>query len=178
MTPIPRETTVTLRDGRAARLRPILSDDAPLLREFHDRLSQNTTRLRFFTPLRHLSEEFAKHLCTVDYDKRCAFVLSFPGDNEIHGVGRYEWESPHSAEVAFVVEDSLQGQGIGTLLLNRLAEQARKQGFERFTAVVLCENDSMLSLFRDTDYAPEITMQGSLAFVKLDISKVKAPRGL
>jgi len=178
MAALPRETTVTLRDGRKARIRPIVPDDAPRLRAFHDRLSLNTTRLRFFTPMRHLSEEFARHLCTVDYDKRCAFVLSFPGDDEIHGVGRYEWESPHSAEVAFVVEDSLQGLGIGKLLLDRLVEHGRRQGFERFTAVVLCENDSMLSLFRETDYAPEITMQGALAFVKLDISKVKAPRGL
>jgi GNAT superfamily N-acetyltransferase len=178
MASTPPETVVTLRDGREARIRPIVPGDAPLLRQFHERLSLNTTRLRFFTPLRHLSEEFAKHLCGVDYDRRCAFVLSFPGDNEIHGVGRYEWESPHSAEVAFVVEDSLQGLGIGKLLLDRLVGQARRQGFERLTAVVLCENDSMLSLFRDTEYDPQITMQGSLAFVKLDIRKVRAARGL
>lgn len=178
MVSIPRETLVTLRDGREARVRPIVPEDVPRLMEFHDRLSVNTTRLRFFTPLRHLSGEFAKHLCTVDYDKRCAFVLSFPGDEAIHGVGRYEWESPHSAEVAFVVEDTLQGLGIGKLLLDRLVEHGRKRGFERFTAVVLCENDSMLSLFRETNYDPLITMQGALAFVKLDLGKVKAVRGL
>jgi GNAT superfamily N-acetyltransferase len=165
----PGERIATLRDGREVRIRPITPADVPLLMEFHERLSVNTTRLRFFTPLRRLSPDFAKHLCTVDYTKRCAFVVSFPGDNSIHGVGRFEAESRRSAEVAFVVEDAMQGLGIGKLLLDRLVEQARLRGYDRLTAVVLCENDSMLTLFRESPYHAEISMEGSQAFVKMDI---------
>lgn len=137
--------------------------------EFHDRLSVNTTRLRFFTPLKHLSQDFADRLCTVDFEQRCAFVVNFPGEEAIRAVGRYEAESKRSAEVAFVVEDELQGIGIGPLLLDRLVEHARKKGFDRLTAVVLGENTSMLTLFRECAYRAEIHMQGSNAFVKMDI---------
>lgn len=160
-----------MRGGRRCRIRPITPEDVPLLVAFHEGLSLRTTRLRFFSPLRHLSPEFADHLCSVDFKRRCAFVVSFDGDDAIHAVGRYEWESAHSAEVAFVVEDELQGMGIGTALLERLVEHARRHGFRRMTAVVLGENDSMLNLFRESPYTPEIHMEGAMAFVKLDIRR-------
>ncbi|MBK6562334.1 MAG: GNAT family N-acetyltransferase [Dehalococcoidia bacterium] len=165
----PGEKIGMLRDGREVRIRPIAPEDAGHLMEFHSRLSVNTTRLRFFTPLRRLSPEFAHHLCTVDFKKRCAFVVCLPGEDEIRGVGRFEAESRRSAEVAFVVEDAMQGLGMGKLLLDRLVEQARRCGYERLTAVVLCENDSMLTLFRDSAFSPEITVEGDQAFVKMDI---------
>jgi GNAT superfamily N-acetyltransferase len=166
---LPPETVHTLRDGRTIRIRPITPADVQRLREFHDRLSIDTTRLRFFTPLRHLTLTFAQHLCNVDFDRRCAFVVSFPQDDEIHGVGRYEAELPTSAEVAFVIEDALQGLGIGTMLLERLAQQARDRGFTRLTAVVLYENHSMLTVFRHSPYHAEVHTQREQAFVKLDI---------
>ncbi len=168
---IPPETLAVLRDGRTVRIRPILPGDMERLREFHDRLSVNTTRLRFFTPMKHLSREFATHLTSVDFVKRCAFVVSPLEEDTIHAVGRYEAESPRSAEVAFVVEDALQGLGIGTLLLERLVKHAREHGYHRLTAVVLCENAQMLSIFRDAPYEPEIHMQGDTAFVRLDIRR-------
>ena len=170
--PPPPETLAKLRDGRAIRVRPIRPDDAQRLSEFHDKLSQNTIRLRFFTPLRHLSPKFARHLADVDFKARCAFVISFPGDDTIHGVGRYEGESIRSAEVAFVVEDDMQGLGIGPILLERLVEHARANAFERLTAVVLSENTMMLLLFRDSPYLPEIHIHRDTAFVKLDIREV------
>ncbi len=165
-TALPAEKVVTLRDGLSVRVRPIRPADAPRLIEFHSRLSMNTTRLRFFTPMKRLSAAFADQLCTVDFKKRCAFVISSLDFDDIHAVGRYEGESRHSAEVAFVVEDSFQGKGIGTILLNRLVEHARTKGFDRLTAVVLCENLNMLTLFRESPYSPEITMQSECAFVR------------
>jgi GNAT superfamily N-acetyltransferase len=166
---VPGETTAVLRTGEAVRVRPILPSDVPNLLEFHSRLSVNTTRLRFFTAMRRLSPEFAAHLCTVDFVKRVAFVISPEGSDTIYGVGRYEAESETSAELAFVVEDAKQGTGAGSLLMERLADHARDCGFERLTAVVLCENLHMLTLFRESPYLSEITMQHDTAFVKLNI---------
>lgn len=167
--PLPAEHTARLRDGREVRVRPIRPDDANRLREFHDRLSTNTTRLRFFSPLKHLSRDFANRLTSVDFDKRCAFVISPPDDDTILAVGRYEAETSRCAEVAFVVEDSLQGMGIGTILLDRLVKHARRQGFTRFSAVTLCENSQMLALFRESPYHAEIHIERDLAFVRMDI---------
>jgi len=130
-TALPAEKVVTLRDGTPVRVRPIRPDDAPRLIEFHSRLSMNTTRLRFFTPMKRLSAAFADQLCTVDFKKRCAFVISSLDFDDIHAVGRYEGESRHSAEVAFVVEDSFQGKG-RYYLLDRCRTRPL-DGFDRLT---------------------------------------------
>jgi len=174
-TTFPPERVVTLRDGTPARVRPIRPTDAPRLMEFHSRLSMNTTRLRFFTPMKRLAAPFADHLCTVDFRKRCAFVISPIDSDTIHAVGRYEAESRHSAELAFVVEDAFQGRGIGPVLLERLVEHARARGYERLTGVVLCENENMLLLFRESPYSPEITVENDCAFVKLNIAAGAEP---
>ena len=166
---LPAEQVVTFRSGITARVRPIQPCDVPALQAFHSRLSPNTTRLRFFTPMRRLAPAFARHLCTVDFVRRAAFVVSDAGSNVIRAVGRYEAMTPGSAELAFVVEDAFQGQGLGVVVLDRLVGHARSQGYHELTAVVLCENANMLALFRESPYPAEITASGDCAFVTLDI---------
>ncbi|MGE5165551.1 MAG: N-acetyltransferase family protein [Sphingobacteriales bacterium] len=61
--------------------------------------------------------------------------------------GRYIVEKPSSAEVAFVVVDDYQGQGIGAILLRHLAALAREAGLKEFTAEVLPDNTPMLKVF-------------------------------
>ncbi len=46
-------------------------------------------------------------------------------DNRIVGGCRYIIVQPHRAEIAFVVVDDYQGQGIGTILMRHLAVLAR-----------------------------------------------------
>jgi GNAT superfamily N-acetyltransferase len=56
-------------------------------------------------------------------------------------------EGSHTAEVALVVADEYQKQGIGTELLSHLTYIARKQGLLGFSAEVLKGNRAMLHLF-------------------------------
>jgi RimJ/RimL family protein N-acetyltransferase len=171
----PPERTFTTRSGQAMRLRPIRPEDLPNLFAFHDRLSRESLRMRYFTPRRLLTEDVATHLCTVDFRDRAAFVASPLDADTIHGIGRYERDAPRSAEVAFIVEDALQGNGIGTALLERLAEYARSQEIDRFTAAVLCENTPMLTVFRKSPFNPQVTAEHDCAFVKLDLTVLPEP---
>jgi GNAT superfamily N-acetyltransferase len=59
------------------------------------------------------------------------------------------------ADVAVVVLDAYQGQGVGTLLFKRLAEVARSRGLAGFTADVLVNNGRMLSIFNKSGYRVE-----------------------
>ncbi|MBA4179815.1 MAG: hypothetical protein C0506_04430 [Anaerolinea sp.] len=167
-----------LPDGRRMYYRRISPDDAQRLQAFHARLSRETTRLRFFSSMPRLNNTMALHFAEVDFKDRCAFVAYLPGEEDLRGVGRYEREGKHSAEVAFVVEDAFQGMGVGSTFLRLLADHARTQGIDRLTAMTLAENRGMLSVFRDCLHPTDITFQGDTAYVKIDIRDHEAAQRL
>lgn len=129
-------------------IRPLDVSDAAGLGDLFTRLSPTTVYLRFFRPVRRPDPAALHHLAAVDHDHREAFAAVL-GDR-IVGVARYdrEAEHPERAEIAVVIEDALQGHGVGTLLIDRLARRAHEQGVTTFTASVLGENTRMLSLAR------------------------------
>jgi len=57
--------------------------------------------------------------------------------------------SPGRAEVAVEVADELQGEGLGTILIERLAELSEARGVATVVAQVLPENRGMLDVFKD-----------------------------
>lgn len=164
-----------LSDGRRVWFRPIRPDDAARLRAFHRRLSMDTQRLRFFTPLRELSQPMAENFCNVDHEKRTAIVVCYPGEDAIRGVGRLEESPDGTAEIAFVLEDCLQGYGLGKALLRLLAGHAQGRGIKTLTAMVLPENVAMLSLFRTCEFPATFAIRDGAEFITLDISAEHPP---
>ncbi len=144
------EADVVLSDGGLARLRPIRPEDAELLVDFYARVSDESKYLRFFAPYPRLTERDVDRFTRVDYVDRVALILTL-GEKMI-GVGRYERLEDDRAEVAFLVEDTQQGRGIGQLLLEHLAEAARERGITGFVADVLPENERMAQVFADAGY--------------------------
>ena len=147
-----RSADVLLSDGSAAHLRQIRPSDAPAIVAFHSRMSDRTRYLRYFSPYPRIPERDLARFVNVDHHDREAFVIV--AGSRIMAVGRYERLGPDSpeAEVAFVVEDAHQGRGIGSVLLEHLAEAARANGITAFVAEVLPENGSMLRVFSDFGY--------------------------
>ncbi|HEY4417913.1 MAG TPA: GNAT family N-acetyltransferase, partial [Pseudonocardia sp.] len=157
------EADVVASDGGIVHLRPILPSDADALVRFHASLSERTRYLRFFGHYPRISPRDLERFTHVDHHSRVAFICLL-GD-EIIAVGRYEGlpgeggpggtsgtEGSDSAEVAFVVRDSHQGRGLGSILLEHLAAAARENGLRRFVAEVLIENHQMVRVFRDAGY--------------------------
>src|SRR5439155_6177136 len=66
--PAELESAVVLDDGRSYRLRPIRPEDEPALHRAFRRLSPETIRMRFFTPLKEFSHALAAQLTQIDYD--------------------------------------------------------------------------------------------------------------
>ena len=149
--PAQYETEVLLKDGSRILLRPIRRDDVERWLDFISRLSHRTKYLRFHS-VPKLGREDAIRFCSVDYDNAFAFVAEVLRDRrqDIIAIGRY-YRIPHktSAEVAFVIEDAYQGKGIGTKLMEWLANVARDNGITTFEASVLAENRGMMSVFKD-----------------------------
>jgi RimJ/RimL family protein N-acetyltransferase len=147
--PAELERLLTLKDGAVVRLRPIRPDDAPRLQALHSRLSSDTAYQRFFAIVKRLPPDWARVLATVDYRRRLALVVELPSGvaPELIAVGRYDAvDEPDTAEVAFVVQDSWQNRGLGTLLFDAILAAAADRSYRRFRAYVLADNRRMLDL--------------------------------
>jgi RimJ/RimL family protein N-acetyltransferase len=159
---------VRLRDGTVVQVRPIEPKDAARLVRFHDALSPESVRLRFFTVHPHLSEGETVRFTTVDHHDREALVALV--DDDIIGVGRYErLQGTDEAEVAFVVGDSWQGRGVGSTLLQGLAERARTQGICRFVAQTLAHNHPMLAVFAHSGFPMKRSTSGGVVDVSMTL---------
>ncbi|MFC7545508.1 GNAT family N-acetyltransferase [Plantactinospora sp. GCM10030261] len=147
-----RSADVLLTDGTTVHLRQIRPADAPAIVAMHSRFSERTRYLRYFSPYPRIPERDLARFVTVDHRDREAFVVV--SGEQILAVGRYERLGPDApdAEVAFVVEDAHQGRGIGSVLLEHLAEAARQEGIGTFVAEVLPVNGAMLRVFAEFGY--------------------------
>jgi protein lysine acetyltransferase len=146
-----RPVEVTLRDGAALQIRPILPTDRGKLADTQPGFSRESHYKRFFSAP-PLSDKVVRYLLDVDYSDHFAWAVLAAGEPGEPGVAsaRYirERDYPDVAEVAFSVIDDYQGRGIGRLLLGALAVAARENGVERFRARVLAENEPMRAILR------------------------------
>ncbi|MBQ1073663.1 GNAT family N-acetyltransferase [Micromonospora sp. C31] len=152
MTTVEQPVDVLLSDGTTVQLRPIRPSDGPGVVAMHSRFSERTRYLRYFSPYPRIPERDLHRFVNVDHRDREAFVVLV--GERIVAVGRYERLGPRApdAEVAFVVEDAHQGRGIGSVLLEHLADAARRNDIANFVAEVLPANGAMLRVFSDFGY--------------------------
>src|SRR5215471_5381479 len=143
---------VLLSDGSTVHVRPITPEDADRVVALHSRFSARTRYLRYFSPYPRIPPRDLERFVNVDHRNREALVVAVGAD--LIAVGRYERLAPDApeAEVAFVVEDSYQGRGVGSMLIEHLASAAREAGIDRFVAEVLPENATMLRVFGDAGF--------------------------
>jgi acetyl coenzyme A synthetase (ADP forming)-like protein len=124
------------------------------LTDFFAGLSERSLYLRFHgapTVKPSLVEPFLDP----DWVERGALVgtLANDGVELIVALASYaRLRDPAVAEVAFTVADEQQGRGIGTRMLEQLAERAAAAGIEQFVAEVMADNAPMLRVFEDAGF--------------------------
>jgi acetyltransferase len=148
--PYPRhlEEQVRTHDGLEVMLRPIRPEDEPALRAAFKKLSPEDVRLRFFTPIRELSHQFAARLTQIDYNREMALVATPPDrPDDLLGVVRITMDPDNRrGEYAVVVRSDLKGRGLGYLLMSRIIAYARSRGAAEVVGDVLAENQGMLRM--------------------------------
>jgi RimJ/RimL family protein N-acetyltransferase len=141
------ELEVRLRDGSSVVVRPIRPDDKAALEAGFAGLSEQSRYQRFMTAINELSASDLRYLTEVDHHDHEALVAFDPGSGDPVGVGRFvRLEEGITAEAAVTVVDDWQGRGVGTAVCRLLAERAREEGVERFTALLLASNEQMLDV--------------------------------
>ncbi len=145
MTPATYCAPEQLRDGRPLEIRALRPNDEAHMLAAVDRTDPESLRRRFFVTRRGFSEKEKAFFMNIDFVNHVALVAEIDegAGREIIGGGRYIVTAPGEAEVAFVVVDAYQGQGIGSLLTRHLVGLARAAGLKQLAADVLPENVAM-----------------------------------
>ena len=163
--------TLALRDGTCVPVRGVRAGDAAALQRLVARSSDRSVHLRFFGPLKRLSDEQARRFAEVDGRDRFALVALDPEDpGEVVGVVRYEREpGTDAAEYAALIEDRFQGRGLGIGLTRHLIEAARENGLKRLYALVMRGNTGMLHLLQSLDLPERKRWEDGAEHIDIDL---------
>ncbi|HEX3298673.1 MAG TPA: GNAT family N-acetyltransferase [Actinomycetota bacterium] len=174
--PVHLESDAVLRDGSTVLIRPAQPTDHDRLEDYFIAMSPETRRLRFWgasvdvtaVTANALDQDFIHHLT----------LLAFSGGNDgkIIGGAQYFAIDHHRAEVSFSVADELQGHGLGSILLERLAAAADGNGVHTFVAHVLPENHAMIDVFRQSGF--EVSIRAKPGSIDVEFPTSTTPEAI
>ena len=154
-----------LAGGERVRLRLTRPTDAGRVREFLERLSPESRRLRFLAPMPVVEEATVRHFTFYDPRERLVLAATLPheGSECIVGLADLVLLETGLAELGLVVADELQGRGLGKLLSEAVATLALRSGATHLKAEVLDRNSAMLALMRRLGSTVTTVEQGNSA---------------
>lgn len=172
---------VALADGLEVSLRLLQPTDKEGLAEGFARMSPESRHFRFMGGRNELNERELCYLCDVDGFDHFAIGAAVPsadGDHDGVAVGRFVrlQEQPGVAEPAITVVDDYQGQGLGRILLDRLASAARERGIDRFHCELLASNEKARRLLSNFDERATVRQEGDAVTMELDLRHHGEPR--
>jgi acetyltransferase len=149
--PTELDDDLVLPNQRSLHIRALRRCEDGPIRELVDRLSPRTRYLRFLSPMQFVPDSVVRLLASVDYRRRLALVAEHETRNgrEVVGMGSFGAVDDSSAEVALVVSDQWQQQGVGTELASRVLEAAEARGYGRFIVHMSSDNVAMRRLLRN-----------------------------
>lgn len=152
--PYPRELEewiVLPQSGRRVIIRPVLAEDEPAHRAFHELQSPESIRYRFFQYRKHFSREDVAQMVQIDYDREMVFIANAPKENgegeETLGTVRTWTDADNlQCEFAVMVHDRMKGEGLGVALMQKMIDYCRARGTMEMVGDVLPDNRPMLQL--------------------------------
>jgi RimJ/RimL family protein N-acetyltransferase len=155
--------------GGRVQLAQLQPSDGERLRRLFYRLSRQSLYRRFMSPIARPEQARPDRLLDVDHRDREAIVALDAG--EIVGVARYTREGgSDAAELAVVVADAWQRQGVATRMLGELAERAVAAGIQRFTMMMLADNRPIIELLRRAEPSVRFALCSGVCETSLPVS--------
>jgi GNAT superfamily N-acetyltransferase len=164
-----------LRDGTPVTLRAARSDDGSKILQAFRKLRQETVYTRFFGYKSDVSDVELKRITDGDFSRDVALLVTIGSGEEEVVIGGASYFStttapqPHSAELAFTVEDDYQGLGVASLLMRHMVNVARKNKLKSLEADVLASNLPMLAVFRNSGLRMALRHDGDVVHVTLSL---------
>jgi len=161
-----------MKDGTRVTLRPIWPEDETLMPDFHKSISERSVYFRYFHAAKldqRVTHERLIRMCFLDYDREMALLAdradAASGGHEILAIGRMSrLHGTNAAEVAVLVRDQFQRQGLGLELVRRLIQIARNERLAALHAYLLQENFEMQALLRKLGFRITMSDDPSVLF--------------
>jgi GNAT superfamily N-acetyltransferase len=151
-------------------LRQLSMTDFDSVLQIADTLSERERYFRFFSVHPGYIAEWAE---TLTKPASGVVALGAFDHGELIGVANYapSTQAGHSgdAEIAVLVAHDKHDRGVGSALLGELIRLARRNGERHLVADVLCENNDMLHLIRDSHVPVTMHRDGSEVSVDVDL---------
>ncbi|HEX2620858.1 MAG TPA: GNAT family N-acetyltransferase, partial [Phototrophicaceae bacterium] len=165
------------RNGEKILIRPIRPEDEPLLVKFHEKLSERTVYMRYFSVMKlgqRVAHERLSRIAFIDYDREMALVPTRinpeTGEPEIIGAGRLiKAHGRPEAEFSLIITDEFQGKGLGRELLSRLIQVGRDENLRQINGYILPENTGMLRVCEELGFQQHYNKEENIMIVTLSL---------
>ena len=178
-----RESVRTDREfkgGLKAHIRVAKPTDESMMRDLFYQLSESSVYFRYFSPKRSMPLENLQRYLNLCEDEGLSLVVTIgPRENRrMIAEARY-MIIPDSdyADTAFMVDESFQGRGIATFLLEYLVEIASQRGIKGFRADVLPDNIPMLRVYENVPFVVHKTIESGIISLSFRFDEPKEAYG-
>ncbi|EPC04437.1 CoA-binding protein [Litchfieldella anticariensis FP35 = DSM 16096] len=175
--PYPEELRewVILDNGMQVEVRPIRAEDAPLITSFHTQLSEESIRFRYFHHKADLTKRDLSLLAHINYDRQMAFIAEHHRDDdskEMLGVVRV-WNDPDNIRTEFsvIIRDDLHGQGLGSLLMNKMIRYCKSVGTLEMFGKIMVDNHPMRALMKHLGFRMHYNMEEQVVDASLRLNE-------
>ena len=137
--------TETLPNGLRLLIRAAEAND-DLAGAIQRKVSPTSFFYRFLRPKHYLTDKDVASFVNCDFVSQVG-LIGLVRDNlrmAIVAGARYWITRPDEAEIAFIVADDYQKQGVGTAMLKHLCSIARQAGLKRLYALAIPDNEGAL----------------------------------
>jgi acetyltransferase len=142
------------KNGEDFVIRPIRPEDEKKLVDFHKDLSESSVRQRFFDFVSldaRIAHERLVRICFNDFDRDIAIVAEKQDlktkESVIMGVVRLTRQGEgQSADLKLTISDPYHNEGVGTQLVEKVLDVAKKENIQNVTAKILSENTGMIKI--------------------------------
>ena len=165
------KTTMLLDNGTLVSFRAMQPTDEKETRDLFYSLSQETIYYRYMSHMKRIPRKQLQNFVYVDHRTEVAIVGTVP---EAHGediiaIGRYYLDQKtNRAEVAFVVRDDWQMQGIGGFIMKHLGTIAKRNGISGFTAEVMRDNKPMQAVINHSGFKVRSSLNEGVFHFEMD----------
>ncbi|WP_447952820.1 bifunctional acetate--CoA ligase family protein/GNAT family N-acetyltransferase [Sphingopyxis chilensis] len=151
--PMAWSADLVTRSGFAFHVRPVRSDDEPLLAEFFTRVSPEDLRFRFLNGLGRIDHERLATMVRVDYRRTISFLAFEPDGRTVIATAMLAADPDRTrAEVALVTRADMKGRGLSWNLFEHVLRYAEAERIGLVEALEFADHDAALRMEREMGF--------------------------